>query len=367
MKVALVHEFLTQFGGAERVLEVLHRIYPQAPVYTIFHDRVKTKGRYENWDVRESVLGRIPGARAHYKWYLPLMPWAVSSFDMKDYDVVISDSSAYAKWVRVGSGTHICYCHTPTRYLWQDRDTYVANLRYPAIVKIIVKPILSRFRRMDWEASQRVDIFIANSREVQNRIKRYYQRNSVVLYPPVDTDFFEVAPSTSNREYFLTGGRLEPSKHFELPILAANKLKIPLLVFGDGTESSELVRIAGPTVKILGRVTDEKLRSLYQHAQAFIYPALEDAGMSMVEAMSCGTPVLAYRRGGALEFVSEGLTGDFFDAQSVDSIVNAIAEFKDERFTSQSIRNFALKFGVNEYRSKFEAIVSRSIQERGAP
>ncbi len=359
MKVALVHDFLTQLGGAERVLQELHALFPDAPVYTVLYNRQATDGTFDGWDIRTSFLQKLPKFWS-YKWYLPMLPAAVKSLNLAGYDLIISDASALIKGVVVPAGAkHICYCHTPTRYLWQERSDYVRNLPYPWFVKICAQPVLSFLKRWDWKAAQKIDFFIANSREVQRRIEKYYQRDSEVVYPPVDTAFFSPPGQATPKNYFFTASRLEPYKKIDLVVSVFSRLNLPLKVAGTGTLSQKLRRSAGRSVEFLGRVGDEELRELYRGARAFIFPALEDAGIMMLEAAACGTPVIAFRAGGAMEFVEEGKTGDFFDSQTEASLTEAIKKFETERFRAEDLVAKAKQYDKGEFRQKILKVASR--------
>lgn len=361
MKVALVHDLLTQLGGAERVLDCLLEMYPEAPVYTVLYDRKATAGRYERYDIRPSFLQNFPKAWS-YKWYLPLMPRAVKSFDLRGYDLVLSDVSAFAKGVRVPAGTpHICYCHTPTRYLWSENEDYIASLPYPNFVKWGTRRYLAWMKQWDYQAAQKVSCFIANSREVQRRIEKSYHRDAAVVYPPVDTDFFS-PKGDATRDYFLAAGRLEPYKRTEIVLGAFRDFKQPLKVAGSGGQLQKLERLyRAPNIQFLGRVSDTRLRALYQNAKAFIFPALEDAGMMVVEALACGTPVIAYQAGGALEFLREGITGKFFTPQNSAALLSVLKNFRCEDYASDRLRATALNYDRATFMSALAKIISREL------
>lgn len=355
MKVALAHDLLTQLGGAERVLEELHEIFPTAPVFTLLHYKDKTQHRYDTWDVRPSYLQRIPQVFS-YKWLLPFMPAAIENMDFTGFDLVISDASALIKGVRLPPGCkHLCYCHTPTRYLWQDRENYVKTLPYPYAVKMAVQPVLNRLKKWDLRAAEKIDLYIANSAEVQGRIKRYYDRDSEVIYPPVDTQFFRPDKNIPKENYFFTASRLEPYKKIDLVVETFNRLNLPLMVAGSGSQLEHLRKLAKPNVRILGRVGDKKLKELFQKSKAFVFPAYEDAGIMMLEAMACGTPVIAYRGGGALEFVEPGVTGEFFEEQIVESLSKAVLEFRASVYSSEKLAEKAKRYDKKVFREKIAA------------
>jgi len=353
MRVALVHEFLTQLGGAERVLQSFHEMFPDAPVYTLVYDREKTGGIFNSWDIRTSFLQKFPGGARKFKWYLPLMPLAIRSFDLSCYDLVLSDSSAFAKGVVTDSPTlHICYCHTPTRYLWESMDEYVSGIKYPWLMKIFAKVYLKHvLKNWDFRAAQRPDALIANSRTVQERIKKYYGRKSDVIYPPVDTQWFGPGEGGARgREYYFTASRLEPYKRIDIVVEAFNRLGLALKVAGDGTDAAALKKSAGINIEFLGRVSDVELRALYRSAKAFVFPALEDAGIAVLEALACGTPVIGFAQGGTPEFVRDGKNGVLFAEQTAADIMAAVKRFEQMAFDPVRLRESILEFGKAKFK-----------------
>ena len=302
MKVALVHDHLTQNGGAERVLEAMQNIWPNAPTFTLLYDKSVMDKTFGHRDIRTSFLQNIPGALKRSRWLLPLMPTATESYDLSKFDVIVSSTSAFSKGIIPASDAiHICYCHTPTRYLWSDTHSYVDELRVPKAIKKLLPPILSNLRNWDKLASDRVDFFIANSETVRRRIQKYYRRESDVIHPPVEIDQFSVTDTP--KEYYLIGGRLVPYKRYDLVIDAFTKLGIPLKVFGSGPIAKDLQARAGDNIQFLGRVSNEERARLFQDAIAFLHPQEEDFGITPVESMAAGRPVIAYRKGGATETV----------------------------------------------------------------
>ncbi|MBU4453427.1 glycosyltransferase, partial [Patescibacteria group bacterium] len=298
MKVALIHDHLTQSGGAERVLEAIQDIWPKAPTYTLLYDKSVMDNVFGHRDIRTSFLQNIPGALSHSRWLLPLMPTATEGYNLSDYDVIVSSSSAFSKGViPPNDAIHICYCHTPTRYLWSDTHSYVEELHVPGIIKQFLPPLLSHLRTWDRLSADRVDYFIANSQTVQRRIAKYYRRESDVIYPPVETDQFAVSPN--KKEYYLSGGRLVPYKRYDMVVDAFTKLGISLKIFGTGPIEKDLQKRAGSNIQFLGRVSNQERTRLFQDAIAFIHPQEEDFGITPVESMSAGRPVIAYRKGGA--------------------------------------------------------------------
>lgn len=362
MKIALVHDHLTQDGGAERVLRVFQEIFPQAPIYTLVFDQKKLGKEFESRKIKTSFIQRIPGGVKKFKWFLPLMPLATEKYELSNYDVVLSNSSALSKGVITRPETlHICYCHTPTRYLWTDTHLYIRELEYNRLVKKIVSLMLPKLRIWDRIAAARVDKFIANSKTVQKRIVKYYGRESDVIYPPVEVAKFKIYNQQDN--YFLAGGRLVPYKRFDLVVRAFSKLGIPLKIFGEGPDYQKLKEMAKPNIEFLGKISDEEKVELYGKCLAFLHPQEEDFGLMVVEAMAAGRPVIAYRKGGALETVLDGITGKFFDEQSWECLAHTIIRFKPEDYKPDQIRVHALQFDVSEFKNKIKNYVEQSWQE----
>ncbi len=361
MKLALVHDYLSQDGGAERVLAALHELWPEAPIFVLFHDEEKI-GNFADADIRQSFLARCPGARKHFQWYLPLMPLATEYMDFSDFDVVVSSTSAFAKGILTQPGTiHISYCHTPTRYLWTETREYIAELKRSRIVKWMLPPILHRLRIWDRMSADRVDHFIANSRTVAARISKYYRRDSTVIYPPVDTDRFSIASDIS--DYFVTGARLVPYKRMDLVVHVFNRLRWPLKIFGDGPELEALQKIALPNIEFLGRITDAEKAELLRHAKAFIHPQVEDLGITPVESMASGRPVIAYGVGGATETVVPGVTGVFFGEQNWESLLDTLLHFDANAWDPERIRAHALQFSRMAFQEKMKKYVEERFGE----
>ncbi|MAF24065.1 glycosyl transferase [bacterium] len=363
MKVALVHDHLTQAGGAESVLRVLHEIWPDAPIFTLVYNKNRMGPAYASMDIRTSWLQKIPGATHNCQPFLPFMPRATESYDLSEYDVVLSSSSALAKGVITGDRTlHICYCHTPTRYLWSDTHRYVKELRYPGIIKAFIPPVLTRLRVWDQAAAGRVDEFIANSRAVSERIQKYYRRDSDVIHPPVDlkrfvTDGLSSPKPLSDGGYYLAGGRLVAYKRIDIIVKAFNRLGIPLKIFGSGQHENELKKLARKNVEFLGYVPENDLPALFAGAAAFINPQVEDFGLTPIESMAAGRPVIAYRAGGACETVVQGRTGIFFDEQSWEALADAVVRFKSEEYNSEVITSYAKQFDVPTFQKRIKEFV----------
>lgn len=360
MKVALVHDYLSQYGGAEQVLQVLHEMFPTAPIFVLFVDRAKLAPVFQNADIRESPLAFFPGARTHYQWYLPFMPTATEAHDLTEFDVIISSASAFAKGIITRpDAVHICYCHTPTRYLWSDTHSYIENLPRNPLIKLFLPRLITRLRLWDRLAADRVDIFLANSKTVARRIAKYYRRKSEIIYPPVDVANFSISP-TGPRDYFLAGGRLVTYKKFDWVIEAFNRLKLPLKIFGEGVAAEDLKTIAGPTVEFLGRVSLAEQKKLYAECRAYIQPQVEDFGMTAVEAMASGRPVIALPEGGSLETVVDGTTGVFMKFGGWEGVFDAVLNFNDTAFNPEIIRAHAQQFSRSEFETKIRAAVKNT-------
>lgn len=358
MKVALIHDHLAQDGGAEKVLKVFADLYPDAPIYTLLYEKKNVLKNFHGRKIETSIIQKLPGGVKHYQWYMPFMPMAVEFFDLRQYDLVISDASAFAKGVITSPDTlHICYCHTPTRYLWDYTHQYINELKYNKYLKKIISLVLNYIRLWDRQAADRVDKFIANSKTVQQRIKKYYRRDSTIVYPPVELDKFFISDHLEG--YFLIGGRLAPYKRVDLVIEACNKLNKRLKVFGDGVDLNRLKEIAGDNenIEFLGRVDDKIKAELYSKCQAFINPQEEDFGITVIEAMASGRPVIAYRKGGAAETVKEGITGEFFNKQTAEDLIGALKNFNSYKYDPKIIREHAEKFSTERFKSEIKQFI----------
>lgn len=363
MRVALVHDYLNQYGGAERVLEAFTEIYPDAPIFTLIYDSKKMGDVFSEKKIYTSFLQRIPLAKSHHRIFPVLMPLAIEKFNLSDYDIVLSDSASFAKGLITRPETlHICYCHTPPRYAWDDSQRYIKEFGMFKLAKLFVPFFMNYIRLWDREASFRVDEFICNSKFVAQRIKKYYKREAKVIYPPVDIRQFE--PGKRISTYFLMVGRLLAYKHFDIGIEAFNKLELPLKIIGDGPERKRLEKLAGRNIEFLGELYSKDLEEQYQRCQALIFPQEEDFGLVPVEAMACGRPVIAYRGGGALESIKEGETGIFFDEQSPESLIQAVKNFRADRFSPLKIRSNALKFDKEIFKKKIKYFVEKSYENR---
>jgi glycosyltransferase involved in cell wall biosynthesis len=358
MRLALVHDWLNQVGGAEDVLTELVDLYPGAPLYTSIYWRDKMPAAWRNWPIRTLWMDRLPGIYRHHQPYLPLYPLAFAGLDLSEYDVVLSNKSGFCHGVHTGPDTlHICYCLAPTRYVWQY-DAYIKREGIGMALQTVGLPLIKALQRWDYAAAQQVDHFIAISSEIQERIQRYYQRESVVIYPPVDTDRF--TPCDEIEDYYLVVSRLIPYKRIDLAVAACTQLGLPLIVGGSGRDRARLESIAGPTIKFVGYVPDADLPRLMARCKAFIFPGLEDFGITPVQAEAAGRPVIAYRGGGALDTVVPGVTGEFFDDLTVESLVNVLKQFDASHYSPAAIRKHALKFDRDVFQRELTAYVEQA-------
>lgn len=361
-RIALVHDYLVQDGGSERVLLALHELYPRAPIFTLFHNPERTHAGFKHADIRPSSLNNLPFAKKRYQWYLPFMPAAVEAFDLSGYDLVLSSSSTFAKGaIASPEALHVCYCHTPTRFLWQERNDYVNELPQPKIIKRLLPPLLHQLRQWDAIAARRPDVMLTNSRTSAQRIRRYYQRDAEIIAPPVDVE--RIPFSTKPGTFWLTGGRLVAYKRFDLVVQAFAKLNVALKIFGEGPELEKLKKMAGPKTEFLGHVTDDAKIQLFRDAIAFLHPQIEDFGITAVEAMAAGRPIIAFGQGGATETVLDGVTGTFFEIQCWEDIGNAVLRFDPSRFDARKIREHAESFGKPRFLAQIQDRLERAWTE----
>lgn len=356
VKTAIVVDWLTQMGGAERVVLAIKELFPDAPVFTTVYNPDTVDEVFHSMDIRTSFVQKLPGAKKSYQKYLPLMPTAVEQFDLTDFDLVISSSSSVAKGICTKAETvHICYCHTPMRYAWDFYHEYLNGPDVGKVKKLLIPWLMNYIRMWDRLTADRVDFFVANSRNVANRIKKHYHRDSVVINPPVNASYF--TPVDENEDFFLVVSRLVPYKRVDLAIQACNELKMPLRVIGTGPELNRLKMMAGPTVKLMGRLSEEEIKWHYARCRAFLFPGEEDFGITPLEAQASGRPVIAFGKGGALETVVNGQTGLFFEKQTSESLKAKINEFLNLKFDKQVIRQHAEKYDINSFKNRFKSYV----------
>ena len=365
MRVALVHDWLTGMRGGEKVLEALCELHPDADIFTLFHHRGSVSPAIERHRIDTSFVQHLPFARSHYRRYLPLFPFAVEQFDLDPYDLVISSSHCAAKAVvPTGRARHLCYCHSPMRYAWDQFDAYFGPARVGAAAsRWFYRPVLAALARWDAATANRVDRFVANSHHVAGRIRRYYNRGATVVYPPVDTVFYHPADITP-ASHFLIVSALVPYKRIELAVEACERLGAGLRIIGDGPERERLQALATRHVEFLGRLEGPEIRDEYRKALAVILPGEEDFGIVPVEAQACGRPVVALARGGALETVTDGETGVLFAEPDAAHLGAALERVATIRFDSARIRQSAERFSRDRHIQQMRDVIAETI---GAP
>jgi glycosyltransferase involved in cell wall biosynthesis len=360
-RVAIVSDPMCQAGGAERVVEALGEAFPDAPIFSILYSPAHGPRSLKD-RVVQSWLHRVPLATKHARAFFPFYPSAVESFDLSAYDVIVSSHHTLAKGLlRNAEQTHICYCHTPMRALWELPHEEVS--RAPAFLRPAIRAMLLALRNWDFSTAARVDHFVANSRLTSDRIRKHYRRESIVVHPPIEVDRF-VPADVEVGDYYLIAGRNVPYKRIDLAITAAERLGRRLVVVGDGTD-----RLAKEShcVTFLGKVSDEKLRTLMQSAKALLFPQKEDFGMALLEANACGRPVIAYGAGGALETVLDGRTGVLFSEQSVESLTEAIESFEGRDFDPAAIRDHAELFSKQRFIATMRTLVDDAFNNASEP
>lgn len=358
MKLAIVCSWLNQYGGAERVLEVLHDMYPQAPIYTSIYRPEALPPQYRNWDIRPSFLNRLPLIKRKHQPFLPLYPLGFESLDLRGYDVVLSMTSAFAHGVITpASTTHICYCLTPTRFLW-NYHSYVEREGLGRLARLALPPFLKGLRQWDRLAADRVDRFVAISRTVQQRINKIYRRPSEIIYPPVRTDYF--AAATPPQEHFLIVSRLVPYKRIDLAVKAFAKLGLPLRIIGDGRDRQALQALATENVRFLGYLDDDAVRQEMAQCRAFVFPGEEDFGITPIEAMAAGRPVVAYAAGGALDTIRDGETGVFFQEPTANALADAVKRLAAQTFDASVIQQHARQFDVAVFQEQMARALESS-------
>lgn len=367
MRLALVYDRLNKLGGAEKILESLHNIWPAAPWYTSVFDPSRATFA-SGWQVKTSFLQKIPFSRRRHELFPVLMPFIFESFDLSACDVVVSVTSAEAKGVITKSNTlHVNYCLTPTRYLWSHRLEYLSSNQFGLLKRLMPRltdKLQETLKKWDTVAATRPDVMISISEHVKKRVKKYYNRDSVVIYPPVDIKKFTSRSAfvPSEQDYYLTVSRLVPYKKLDLLVKAFNQLGKNLVIIGSGSEEKYLRKIAGPTVSIKGQVTEEQLLGYYQHARAFVQVNEEDFGIAMVEAQAAGLPVIAFGVGGAVEIVNSGVTGLLFANQTLNAIIGAVRQSEATTYNSQACRENAKRFDKDIFVKKFTREVEKEWQ-----
>jgi glycosyltransferase involved in cell wall biosynthesis len=364
LKTALVHHWLVTMRGGEKVLEALLDVFPHADLFTLVCDRRGLSSAFDRARIHTSFLQRLPRPARWYPAYLPLFPMATERLDLTGYDLVISSDAATMKGVRVAPPAHhICYCHTPMRYVWEGYEAYHRTVGFAG--RLVLRGIRNFMRRWDFRAAQRVTYFLANSRNVADRIRRSYLRESSVIYPPVDTEYFVPPPPTRKREgFFLVASQLVPYKRVDLAVEAFNRCGKPLVVIGDGPERRRIQGQANSNVRFLGFQSDEVVLRAMQNCRALVFPGEEDFGIVMAEAQACATPVIALGRGGAKEIVTDGATGILFEEQTADSLLNGIGRAQLAQFDPKRIRSSALRFGRARFKREIQSFVGEALCRR---
>ncbi len=362
LKVAIVHYWLVQMRGGEKVVQSLLKLFPEADIYTHVFDANAVHMPLHGGEIKTSFISKLPGARRHYQAYLPLMPMALEQLDLSHYDLVISSESGPAKGIIVRpDALHICYCHSPMRYIWDLKEVYSLKKGWQ---RTIAAPLLHYMRMWDVNSAARVDHFIANSSFVAKRIEKYYRRDADVIFPPIDTD--RIACSPEYEDFYLVAGQLTEYKKARLVIEAFNKNGRQLVVIGGGEQLQQLRAIAGPNVSVLGNQPDEVLLSHMRRCKALIFPGIEDFGMVPVEAMAAGKPVLAYAAGGVLDTVIDGVTGMFFFEQTSEAIDDVVNRFEDaiDQFDPRAISNHAQTFSESRFLKDFLRLLTQKLNSR---
>ena len=363
MKVALAHDYLNQMGGAERVVLALHEMFPDAPLYTSIYDPQRVDAAFQSIDIRTSFMQKFPLVKKHHQPFLPFYPFAMERLDLRGYDLVLSSSSAFAKGIITPPETiHICYCHTPMRWCW-NYEEYVEREHLGKISRAILPFFISGLRVWDQTSSMRVDHFIANSPVVADRIRKYYRRDSVVIPPPVEVSRFTFDPSNRPEDYFLIVSRLMPYKRIDLAIEACNHLHLPLVIIGSGRDENRLKRLAGPTIRFMGRLSDQEVLYYYAHCRALILPGEEDFGITPLEAQASGRPVIAYAAGGSLASIVDNVTGTFFYKQTVESLVKVLVSFDEHEYDPHTIYNHALEFDQPRFKRRIQQFIEAKMNE----
>lgn len=373
MKIALIHDWLTGMRGGEKCLEALCRIYPQAEIFTLLHNPGSVSREIESKKIHTSFIEKLPGARSRYQYYLPLFPTAIEQFNLNGFDLVISSSHCVAKGVITRPEVcHICYCHTPMRYAWEMYYTYFGKQQISRPIGRLTKYLINYLRTWDEASAPRVDYFIANSRNVQMRIKKHYRRESELIYPPVEVDSFSISEKAG--DYFLIVSALVPYKRVDLAVESFNRLGYRLLIVGEGQNKRQLQRRAAKNIEFVPWQKAENLKDHYANCKALIFPGEEDFGIVPVEAQACGKPVIAYGKGGALETIvgfhpeevekpNREATGVFFKEQTVESLIRAVKAFEKSEFDPEIIRRSTLRFDARIFKEKIKAFVEEKFYE----
>lgn len=368
MKVAIVTDFLTKFGGAQRVLLEIHKLFPEAPIYCLLYDEEGTKGKFKNCDIRPSTLQKLPRFLRRPKYLISSLPKTIETFNFDKYDLLLSSSDSFSHGaITKPTTTHICYCHTPMRYSWDWYHEYLKENKIGFGLKgLLIRLIIHKIRIWDKIASDRPDLYIANSKNVQARIRKYYHLDSEVIYPPTNIDRIKFDEKRKKEDFYLLVSRLEPYKKVDLAVKAFNKLKKPLYIIGEGTHLNELKKLANDNIKFLGWQSDEAMFDFYGRAKCFIFPGEEDFGITPVEAMAAGTPVIAFGKGGTTESVIENETGLFFNEESSESLAEAVNLFEKNisMFNPKACHQRALSFSEENFDKNYLNLIKQMTNDK---
>lgn len=363
MKVALVHDWLNGMRGGEKVLEAIVKLFPDADIFTLIYEPEKVSKIINSRTVKHSWVQYLPFTKKKYRYYLPLFPSAIERFNLSGYELVISSSHCVAKGaIKDEKALHICYCHTPMRYARERYNDYFGPENFNPHVERIVRFFIQRLRKWDLSTAGRPDYYIANSKYIAGLIKKHYNRDAEVIYPPVGVNGFKARKE--NKGYFLIVSSLVPYKRVDLAIDAFNKLNLPLWVVGSGPQEKKLKKMAEQNIRFFGWQEQDNLTDFYSNCRALVFPGIEDFGIVPVEAQACGKPVIAFAAGGALETIKENVTGVFFREQSAEGLIQALNQFDKMTFDCDKIRQFSLGFDAEIFKDKFEAFVDKCLKEK---
>ena len=384
MKIAIIHDWLTGMRGGEKCLEVICKLYPDADLFTLLHIPGKVSPEIESHSIHTSFIQNLPFAQSKYRYYLPLMPFAIEKFNLNEYDLILSSSHCVAKSVKPGPNSlHICYCHTPMRYIWDQFNQYFGRGKSSWLSATAMKVLRPWLQRWDVKTSRRVNYFIANSRHVQKRIKKYYGKEAMIIHPPVDTELFTPDNTENKEDYFLIVSAFAPYKRLDLAVEAFNQMGLPFFIIGEGQDSKRLKEMAKPNIQFEGWLDNSQIRSHFARCRAFVFCGEEDFGITLLEAQAMGRPIITFGRGGALETVipdnqtwtpeteipkssTSQPTGVFFYEQTTEALINAIQHFEtiESQFDSNAIRIHALKFDVSVYTKRIQKLIDEEVKKQ---